>query len=66
MSKFVYILIRLDDSDYPVEAVFSNLEEAEKYRDDLIAGMREYEEIDEHTDADKVFEIISRLLHEEV
>ena len=65
--NYVYILLRLDsdggyDYDYPIEAVFSSLEEAEKYCYELITDMRENEEIDEETDDDELFEIVSRPL----
>jgi hypothetical protein len=67
VTNYVYVLLRKDlftgegyDADYPVEAVFLSMEHALDYRDDLIKVMREDEEIDEDTDDDDVFEIVSR------
>jgi hypothetical protein len=67
-TNYVYVLLRVSDegygydADYPIEAVFRSMEDAQQYRDDLITQMREDEEIDEHTDDDEVFEIVSRPL----
>jgi hypothetical protein len=38
------------------------MEDAQQYRDDLVAQMREDEDISEDTDEDEVFEIVSRPL----
>jgi hypothetical protein len=64
--NYVYVLLRVSDegydADYPIEAVFRNMEDAQQYRDDLVAQMREDEDISEDTDEDEVFEIVSRPL----
>lgn len=68
MSKYVYVMLRLNsevdgyDFDYPIEAVFRNIEDAYQYRSDLIKQMIEDEEIDDYMDEDEVFEIVSRPL----
>jgi hypothetical protein len=50
------------DFDYPIEAVFRNMEDAHRYREDLIKQMVEDEEIEDYLDEDEVFEIVSRPL----
>jgi hypothetical protein len=66
--NYVYVLLRVNDEgdgydvDYPIEAVFRNMEDAHQYRDDLIKQMREDEEIEDYLDDDEVFEIVSRPL----
>ena len=67
-TKYVYVMLRVNDEgdgydfDYPIEAVFRNMEDAHRYREDLIKQMVEDEEIEDYLDEDEVFEIVSRPL----
>ena len=68
VTNYVYVLLRVSDegygydADYPIEAVFRNMEDAQQYRADLFHHMRVQEEIDPDSTVDEVFEIVSRPL----
>lgn len=68
VTNYVYVLLRVNeegdgfDFNYPVEAVFRNMEDAHRYRADLIKQMREDGDIADYLDDDEVFDIVSRPL----
>ena len=68
VTNYVYVLLRVNDegdgydADYPIEAVFRNMEDAQQYRDDLFHHMKVEGDIDTDADIDEVLEIVSRPL----
>lgn len=68
VTKYVYVLMRVHedgygyDADYPIEAVFRRMEDAQQYRNDLFHHMKVEGDIDTDADIDEVLEIVSRPL----